>query len=192
MTWIIKNWYFILIGGAIIIWIVIDPSYNQQEQTLVQMNQEETKREEIKEESETQIDYMVDIKGAVTNPGVYLVMEDNRVQDVINMAGGFEHEANKEAINLAERVYDEMVIIVPYKGEENVIQLAESDNDKIKINLATVEEIIMIPGIGEVKANAIIEYRETNGKFKQIEDLTKVSGIGEKTLELMQEHVQIP
>ncbi|GAE91121.1 late competence protein [Gracilibacillus boraciitolerans JCM 21714] len=127
--------------------------------------------------------------------GVYQVNESDRVKDVIETAGGFLENAEAEAINLAERIYDEMVIYVPTAGEDKAnIELNSTSNDtnKIKINTATAEEIQTIPGIGEVKANEIVTYRETYGRFEKMEDLTNVSGIGEKTVEKIEAYVRIP
>lgn len=193
MTWFIKNWYFVLIAIAVVIWILLDPSYERKDELKIDMAQQtEEMDEEIETTEETVTEYMVDIKGAVKQPGVYQVKEQNRVKDVIKMAGGLEKTADQEAINLAERVFDEMVIFVPFIGEEAASPADHLDDGKIRINQVTAEEITSIPGIGQVKANAIVEYRDTHGKFVEMEDLLKVSGIGEKTVELMKEHVRIP
>src|SRR5690606_18069185 len=127
---------------------------------------------------------MVDIKGAVKNPGVYELQVEDRVKNAIEQAGGFKDDADSEQINLAERVYDEMVIYIPSVNEKDVdsnVVSSGDNNGKIRINLATIEELTTLPGIGEAKAAAIIAYREENGKFTKVEDLTKISGIGEKT-----------
>ncbi|MDX8045925.1 helix-hairpin-helix domain-containing protein [Gracilibacillus sp. S3-1-1] len=193
MTWLIKNWYVVVIVGAIIIWLVVDPSVEKSDQTSVELDRMEEVEQETEEEIVIDATYKIDVKGEVKQPGVYQVSENDRVEDVIDLAGGFNEDADVEQINLAERVYDEMVIFIPGIGEEVEANLFENqDNQKVKVNTATVEEIQTIPGIGEVKANAIIEYRETNGRFKQMEDLTQVSGIGEKTVEKMEEYIQIP
>lgn len=193
MTWFRKNWYFILLGIAFAVWMLLDPSYEKQEEIKIETGQLAEEIENEKEtEEETVLEYMVDIKGAVKHPGVYPVTEENRVKDVIQMAGGLKETANQEAINLAERVFDEMVIVIPFIGEETNVSAGNEQDGKLRINQATVEEITTLPGIGEVKANAIVEYRDTHGKFKEMKDLLKVSGIGGKTVELMEEHVLIP
>lgn len=193
MTWFRKNWYFILLGIAFAVWMLLDPSYEKQEEIKIETGQLAEEIENEKEtEEETVLEYMVDIKGAVKHPGVYPVTEENRVKDVIQMAGGLKETANQEAINLAERVFDEMVIVIPFIGEETNVSAGNEQDGKLRINQATVEEITTLPGIGEVKANAIVEYRDAHGKFKEMKDLLKVSGIGGKTVELMEEHVLIP
>ena len=67
----------------------------------------------------------------------------------------------------------------------------ETKNEKISINKATIEDLQKIPGIGESKAKAIIEYREKNGDFKKIEDITNVTGIGENTFEKFKDYITL-
>src|SRR5699024_6686718 len=118
---------------------------------------------------------------------VYFVSQEDRVIDVIDQAGGFTNKADEDLINLAEKVTDEMVIYIPMIGEEtiDVAQTgkvgANNSDGKVKINDATLDEMTRLNGIGPKKAQAIIDYREENGPFEQIEDILNVSGIGEKT-----------
>ncbi|MGN8645542.1 helix-hairpin-helix domain-containing protein [Gracilibacillus sp. HCP3S3_G5_1] len=195
MSWITKNWYIILIIAAILVWLVIDPSVEADNQVVIEHPKENVETLLKKEES-VLIEYKIDIKGEVKSPGVYKVREDDRVEDAIQLAGGFTDNASRHTINLAERVYDEMVIYIPTIDEEGEEmqqeQAIENEDQKVKVNIASMEEIQTIPGIGEVKATAIIEYRETYGRFEKLEDLTKVSGIGQKTVEQMEEYVRIP
>lgn len=145
------------------------------------------KKEDI---SESKV--MVDVKGEVNKPGVYEVESDARVNEVIKLAGGFSEEADETPVNLAQKVQDEMVIMVPKAGELAVNQAGHGTEQKVRINAATKEEIETLPGIGSSKAQAIIQYREEHGFFKTVEDLLEVSGIGEKTLEMMRDELQIP
>ncbi|MGP4042380.1 helix-hairpin-helix domain-containing protein [Gracilibacillus sp. D59] len=195
MSWILKNWYIVLVVAAIIIWLIIDPSITEKKEVANQIV-EENNLELPDDKEKVPTEYKIDIKGEIKSPGVYPVTENDRVEDAIQLAGGFTKEANKQSINLAERVYDEMVIYVPAKGETpektNVVQGVQDEDPKVKVNIASAEEMQAIPGIGEVKANAIIEYRETNGPYEKLEDLTKVSGIGDKTVERMKEYIRIP
>lgn len=139
---------------------------------------------------------IVDVKGEVATPGVYELSFDSRVNDVIKLAGGFTTEADETQINLAQKVQDEMIIIVYKEGEEgtptNNSTGSDSSSQKIRINTATQEEIETLNGIGPSKAQAIIQYREENGLFKTPEDLLQVSGIGEKTLQNFIDQIQIP
>lgn len=139
---------------------------------------------------------IVDVKGEVVAPGVYEVSFDSRVNDVIKLAGGFTTEADETQINLAQKVQDEMIIIVYKEGEEGTPSNSSTGSDpssqKIRINTATQEEIETLNGIGPSKAQAIIQYREENGLFKTPEDLLQISGIGEKTLQNFIDQIQIP
>ena len=137
----------------------------------------------------------VDIKGAVKNPGVYQMKIGYRVKDALDAAGGLTGEADCQKVNLAQRVEDQMVIVVPKVGEEvteipagGTSKEAAKDG-KVNINTATVEELKTLKGVGEKKAEAIIEYRKKNGSFKTKEDLMKVRGIGKKLFESFQERI---
>ena len=137
----------------------------------------------------------VDIKGAVKNPGVYQMKAGDRVKDAIDAAGGLTEEADSQKVNLAKRLEDQMVIVVPKVGEEvEEIPAGETSKEatkegKVNINTATVEELKTLKGVGEKKAEAIIEYRKKNGSFQTKEDLMKVRGIGKKLFESFQERI---
>ncbi|MFB4164858.1 helix-hairpin-helix domain-containing protein [Alteribacillus sp. JSM 102045] len=146
-----------------------------------------------KDEQNTTIEEMivlVDVKGQVQHPGVYELKKDSRVIDAIDSAGGLKEEGDATSVNFAERVHDEMIIYVPKQGEESIEhpspEITEKDN-KVRINYADVNELETLPGIGPAKAEAIISYREEFGGFKELEDLTNVSGIGEKSVEQLKE-----
>lgn len=137
---------------------------------------------------------MVDVKGAVKIPGVYVAEEGERVIDLIKKAGGFTINADQNQVNLSEHVEDEMVIHVPNLGEisENLqIGTDQSQNNLVNINKASEIELQTLPGIGPSKALAIIEFRDTNGGFQTVDDLKKISGIGEKTFEKLEPHISI-
>lgn len=153
----------------------------------------EEAEEEIIKETERDQSIMVDIKGAVQNPGVYEVQANMRVHDVVQLAGGLTENADVFSINFAERVYDEMTIIVMEKGQEIASNSGgNGTSPKVKVNHATKEELMTLPNIGPSKADAIIQYREENGMFQKPEDLMEVSGIGEKTFEQLKDFIQIP
>ncbi|MDX8359521.1 helix-hairpin-helix domain-containing protein [Cytobacillus sp. IB215316] len=147
-------------------------------------------------ESSTEVSHViyVDIKGAVTSEGVYEMAEGSRVMDVIEQAGGALELADMSKVNLAQLVYDEMVLYVPKQGEEGYdlqYSLMEKEKDKVDLNRATMAELESLPGIGGKKAEAIISYREEYGSFHTVEDLLKISGIGEKSLEKLLEYVVV-
>lgn len=157
--------------------------------------EEETEMEpEDQEEGE---EMLVDVKGAVRNPGVYYAKPGQRVIDMIEEAGGLMEDADESALNFAMRVVDEMVIYVPRTGEEpgsrEVISLPEETEKEGKVNLnqADQSQLETLPGVGPSKAAAIIEYREKNGPFKVIEDLMLVSGFGEKTFEKLKDKITV-
>lgn len=141
---------------------------------------------------------IVDVKGAVVKPGVYEISMESRVNDVITLAGGFTKDADQTMVNLAQKVQDEMVIMIPKVGEagkSNQANGSKADSggtEKVRINYASQEEIETLNGIGPSKAQAIIQYRDEHGFFKTIDDLLEVSGIGPKTVENIKEGIQIP
>lgn len=130
----------------------------------------------------------VDVKGAVQSPGIYPIETDMRVWNVLELAGGMTDQADEKQINLSQKVEDQMVVYVPEIGEAPVEPLVETnikenDSEKIDLNTATEQELMTLSGIGQKKAQEIINYRETQGRFSSIEELTAISGFGEKTLE---------
>ncbi len=128
----------------------------------------------------------VDIKGAIERPGVYALPADGRVIDVVELAGGLLADADTYQINLAALIYDAMEIIIPKKGEiikptPTAGASQSATPGKVNINTANKNQLMSLAGIGEVKAQAIITYREQHGGFAKIEDLMRVSGIGSAT-----------
>ena len=128
----------------------------------------------------------VHIVGAVNSPGVYEVPYGSRVNDVVQLAGGYTQEADVSLINLAAFVQDAMQIRIPLIGEEPQIiespqtsATASANDGLININLANLNELQTLPGIGPVIAQNIIDYREANGGFNSIDELLNVSRIGD-------------
>ncbi|MCM3012844.1 competence protein ComEA [Bacillus subtilis] len=142
---------------------------------------------------------VIDIKGAVQHPGVYEMRTGDRVSQAIEKAGGTSEQADEAQVNLAEILQDGTVVYIPKKGEETAVQQGggvsvQSDGGKgalVNINTATLEELQGISGVGPSKAEAIIAYREENGRFQTIEDITKVSGIGEKSFEKIKSSITV-
>lgn len=147
---------------------------------------------------------VVDIKGQVHKPGVYEIAADSRLNELVKIAGGLTAEANDRELNQAIVLQDQQMIYVPHKEETvspnasaAVTAGAQSGNapsaagELNNINTADLGELQQLSGIGEKKAQAIIQYREENGGFKNIDELTEVSGIGEKTLEKLKSSVTI-
>ncbi|MFF2447624.1 helix-hairpin-helix domain-containing protein [Neobacillus sp. NPDC058068] len=147
---------------------------------------------------------MVDVKGQIKLPGVYLSNSGERVIDVINRAGGLTDKADQSKVNFAEHVHDEMLIYIPAIGEEGVPAPGTSGGaamttsggagqtqGKININKANDTELQTLPGIGPAKAAAIVEYRNSNGPFKAVEDIKNISGIGDKTFEKLKDSIAV-
>ena len=146
----------------------------------------------------------VDIKGEVLRPGVYEFSCESRIQEVIKKAGGFTEEADETKINLAQKITDQMQIIVPNlhskqeggvtegnseKGNTSNTTPSNSKQGTVNINTATLEELQTIKGIGKKKAEAILQYRKEHGAFRTKEDLLQVKGIGKKALEAIESQV---
>lgn len=117
---------------------------------------------------------VVYVSGAVANPGTYELAYGSRAEDAIAAAGGALDEAQLEAVNLARPLSD---------GDQVHLPDAQSENAAfpININIATVDELSQLPGIGPVTAQAIVDYREANGAFVEPEEIQNVPGIGPGT-----------
>ena len=197
-----------------------------------------------------------DIKGNITNPGVYVIKENYTIKDIINDAGGLKENSYTDNINLSKKVSDEMVIYINTKQEINKLKKlntclcspkyvyiecenkTEKDNNNIitttntiipktttminfettkttsktikditttksnldnindeieliDINTCTLEDLIKIKGLGEKKANKIIEYRNHFGRFNTINDIMNISGIGESTFNAIKDYIKV-
>ena len=186
-----------VIGGVLLLLVGVGGLFSKKEEAVEDVTVVETTAlAEKTEVSTTQVVVIfVDIKGAVKNPGVYQMKSGDRVKDALDAAGGLTGEADSQKVNLAQRVEDQMVIVVPKVGEEATempvggTSKETAKDGKVNINTATVEELKTLKGVGEKKAEAIIEYRKKNGSFKTKEDLMKVRGIGKKLFESFQERI---
>ena len=176
--------------------------------------------EEIEEKEET-IDnsfIYIDIKGAINKPGVYKIDSDSRIIDAINKAEGLKEDADTSLLNLSMKLHDEMYIYVYTKEEvlnfvkvveeqntkinecnktneicveKEIINKDEVINNKININKASLEELKLLPNIGEAKAQAIIDYRNSVGIFNSIEDIKNVSGIGDNLFDKIKDLITV-
>ncbi|MDW7728421.1 MAG: helix-hairpin-helix domain-containing protein [Bacillota bacterium] len=135
----------------------------------------------------------VHLVGAVMNPGVYHLQEGARVYELLELAGGFNDDAEQETLNQARPLIDGEQIYILKAGELPGQEMGSfgSNSKKVNINKAGAAELATLPGIGEVRANQIIAHREKHGYFTQIRELMDVSGIGEKTFENLEELITI-
>lgn len=134
----------------------------------------------------------VDVDGAVVTPGVYRLREGARVAQAIDAAGGLTPEADVAGLNRASKVVDGQKIYVPHVGERQTVDVVAGSgpgeasvgtsvvSDLVNINTANAAELQTLSGVGPSMAQSIIDERTQNGPFTSIEDLMRVSGIGEK------------
>ena len=216
----VKRHVFFLLGGACLLVVGIiyvfsgrEASVNVSENIVAIISAEERLAAPDYEPAPTALpitepepaEIIVHIVGAVNRPGVYVLPEGARIHDVLAMAGGATEDADLRRINLAALAVDAMQIIVPYYGEEidEVFIYADlaspsqpqapgqPSSGLVNINTASNAELQTLPGIGQVRANAIIAFRETHGMFQSVDELINVSGIGQITLENLRPLVKV-
>ncbi len=210
-----KGKIFIIIFIIFTAYTVID-TYSLKEPK--EEKKEVTIKKQAKEDKETVSQkVLIDVKGEVNTPGVYELTVDNTVIDAIKKAGGLTSQSDTSNINLSKKLEDEMVIIVYSKEEikemnkeiecppcndvcvtkeDEKALLEEKETEekitgKVNLNEADIEALQTLDGIGEVKAKAIIDYRDKNGPFKQIEDIKNVSGIGDSVYEKIKDNITV-
>lgn len=140
------------------------------------------------------------VSGEVNKPGLIQIDSNARVSDAITACGNFTPLADKNAINLAQKLSDGIHIQVPtIKNSANTASATnnssnspnDKSNDLININTATKEELDTLPGIGPATAEKILNYRQEHGNFQSIEDLKNVKGIGEAKFNKLQDKISI-
>jgi len=137
---------------------------------------------------------VVDVVGAVRKPGVYNFPQGARMIDAVRAAGGFAQGAESQAINLARPLVDGEQVVVPKKGEAPSAAAgatAQQPGGKVNINSATESDFENLPGIGPVLAQKIVDYRSQHGPFRSIQDLMKVTGIGQKKFDSLQAYITV-
>jgi len=155
---------------------------------------------------------IIDIEGAVKEPGVKTLPEGSRVNDAVVKAGGLTEKADTMDVNLAAKLADGDKVYIPSEKEQGqssestvragIVTNAVSGNTVtgdsssssgglININTANSDQLQALSGVGPVTAQKIIDYREKSGGFKKIEDITKVSGIGAKTYEKLKDRIAV-
>lgn len=134
------------------------------------------------------------ITGEIKKPGVYKMKAGTRMDDLVKEAGGLTDDADIDLINLSEKLVDEERIIVPAKGVNDTDETSHAastvQTKKININMADINELTSIPGVGEKTEQKIIDYREKK-KFKKIEDVMNIDGIGENKFKNMKDYISV-
>lgn len=136
---------------------------------------------------------VVDLRGEVANPGVYELPAGSRLDDAVVAAGGLTDDADLTQLNLAARLQDGSIVNVPgvaalappeasADGGSGAIASGNQQGGLINLNMANAAELETLPGVGEVTAGRIIDYREANGPFRSVDDLVHVQGISMKTI----------
>ncbi|EMT50787.1 hypothetical protein I532_20781 [Brevibacillus borstelensis AK1] len=157
----------------------------------------------------------VDVKGKVKHPGLYALEPGARVADAIEKAGGTLPDGDVERINLAEKLTDGSAILIPVKGAASACSQQDvasavspsasasasgsgsgsaspsAAGKGVNVNTATLEELMTLPGVGESRAKAILEYRTKKGGFRSPDELKQISGIGAKIYERMKDQIRI-
>lgn len=211
-----KKQLTIIIGiGAVIIFVICyyiytltapQESYEQLE--TISENEIDKTKENVENNLEETDEIIIHIAGEVKNPGIVKIREGARIADVIEKAGGLTELANITNINLAYIIEDGQKITIPSK-EQDIQEYISSESGEgimeenpktnttstsstiININKATKEELQTLQGIGESTAQKIIDYREQNGNFKQIEDIKNVPGIGDAKFEAIKDSIKV-
>ena len=178
-----------------------DIAFSTDEEIFIENNLEE-KIEETEEVNQTSNKIIIHISGAVNKEGIVELEENSRIADAVEKAEGLKENADINKINLAFKLEDGMKIYIPSIEErENEVNINNQINEeqtskyitsesevkedtnkntgKVNINTANQKELETLPGIGESTALKILNYRKEKGKFKSIEDIKKVSGIGD-------------
>ncbi len=132
----------------------------------------------------------VHVTGSVNVPGVYTLPENARMEDAIQAAGGLQEEADPQSLNLAAALEDGQRLYIPPAQDLTLTTddrgLSIETSPMVNINTAGFAELDNLPGIGEVKAQAILDYRQKNGLFTALEDLMKVEGISQSLFEKLE------
>ncbi len=164
---------------------------------------EQLAAEESLEENPEPKEIFVHLSGAVNKPGVLKLSEGTRVYEAVEMAGGLEVDADSSGINLARTLQDEERIHIPREGEvqTNPVQYANPATQSmggetrqsglININTADSASLQTLTGIGPSTAEKIMDYRQSSGPFRSIEQIKEVSGIGEKTYQKFKDKICI-
>jgi len=142
--------------------------------------------DDVPERSKT---IMVQISGAVSQPGIYTFNTPIRLLDALMSTGGALEQADLSLLNLTIQLKDQMHIVVPFQKTDLPSIDDRDSSSTIRLNTATVDELTRLKGIGPATAAKIIQYRSENGSFQSLEELQKVKGIGPKLFSRIQHDI---
>lgn len=213
--WIKKYWkYALIVLPVIVILLVVflifcDNRADEQDVGVLLTSSSQTTTKSLsptKKERKENNQIYVDISGAISHPGVYCLSKNDRLFTLIQKAGGLTENAAVNTVNQSIKLEDQQKIVILTQEEAKNTQaentslsvsdssISKKNNDnqaKININQADLSQLQQLSGIGAKKAQAIIDYRTENGDFKSIDELGKVNGIGEKTVEKLKNSITI-
>ena len=133
--------------------------------------------------------------GAVCNPGVYELPAESRAYEAVTQAGGMSEDAAGTAVNLAEVLTDGQKLQIPFQGEVSDIQVSDNGevttDSRVNINTASLEELMTLKGIGQTRAEQILEYREKHGSFASPEAIMNVDGIKQGTYDKIKDNIRV-
>jgi competence protein ComEA len=135
---------------------------------------------------------LVHVVGAVRRPGLYRLRANARIADALRRAGGATRRADLELVNLAAPLADGTQVVVPRRVRRNAVAAGDDPAGAagpVHLNIATLEELDSLPGVGPVTAQKILDYREEHGAFSSVDELDAVPGIGPARLEQLRELV---
>lgn len=189
-------WLFSIYGN--------DPLKNEIKKSQESNNEVEFKLGIKEKENKT---IMVDISGEIITPGVVKLPEGSRIIDAITAAGGKTEDADLSKVNLAYILDDGVQLYIPRYNEKLEKEIVQTEpgvgiiqeginttskkDSKVNINTANKEKLATLPGIGEGTAEKIIEYRSKTGKFKAIDEIKKIPGIGESKFKSLKDKITI-
>ncbi len=185
-----------VVAGVIFSCSIRQKTKNADETTVQVEEQSETESEETTETSAEMI--CVHVCGSVNAPGIYYLSKGARIHEAVDMAGGMTEDADLQYVNLAQEARDGEQIYIPNQTEVEEGKVPDAnanagsvEDGLVNINTADLNELKTLPGIGDIKAEAIISYRESAGEFASIEEIMNVAGIKESSYEKIKEHIKV-
>ena len=130
---------------------------------------------------------VVHVVGAVHRPGLYRLGPASRVADAVTRAGGATRRADVSLVNLAAPLADGIQVVVPVKAAAGQPSAGATAEGPVHLNIATLEQLDELPGVGPVTAQKILDYRQENGAFSSLDELDAIPGIGPARIEQLRD-----